>query len=142
MCSLADWLCATLYCSKRELDGKLRDPQVRHEIHKQLEGENFLLTTSHLDNHNRYVKFSGWGPRSARNQYAYNGKGRVTVEQHMLCCHKLQLHYANLLCVKSCCNEKHTDYFPIECLRVHRKGPIDEAKYGIVPVLFRSLKHD
>jgi hypothetical protein len=140
MCSLVDWLCATLFCSKRELEEKLRDPQVRHETHQQLSGESFVLTTSHLRQRNRYVKFSGWCPRPARSQFAYNGKGRVTVELHMLCCHKLQLRYANLLCVKSSCNEKHVDYFPLECLRVHRKGPIDEAKYGLSPVLFRSVQ--
>jgi hypothetical protein len=122
MCSLVDWLCATLFCSKKELEGQLRDPIVRHTLRQHLQSENFVLTTNHLRKHNRHVVFSDWCPRPARVQYAYNGKCRVTVEQHMLCRHRLELHHANLLCVRSDLNKTNSVYYPIECLHIHRKG--------------------
>lgn len=131
MCSLVDWLCATLFCSKQELEEQLRDPRVRHALRQQLRSEEFVLSTSHLRKNNRYVEFSDWCPRSARIQFAYNGNCRVTVEQHMLCRHRVELRYANLLCVRSVLSGTHSIYYPIECLHIHRKGIIDEGKYGI-----------
>lgn len=131
MCSLVDWLCATLFCSKRDLEEQLRDPSVRYTLRKLLCSNEFVLTTNHLRKHNRYIVFSDWCPRSARTQFAYNGKCRVTVEQHMFCRHRLELHHANLLCVRSDLSKTHSIYYPIECLRIHRKAVIDAVKCGL-----------
>jgi hypothetical protein len=117
--TLVDNLASVLQCPREELYAKLHDSKIRDQAIAFL--KLVRLETTHLNERNQRVKFSGLTYSGSRNLMAFRGFMQITVAQYYYARHKIILTYSDLPCVihmPSGSRPAHVEYFPLELLRV------------------------
>ena len=117
--TLVDSLAAVLQCPRQELYAKLHDGKIREQAIAFL--KLVRLETTHLQENNQRVKFSGLTYSGSRNLMAFRGFMQITVAQYFYARHKIILSYSDMPCLihmPTVRRPAHVEFFPLELLRV------------------------
>jgi hypothetical protein len=106
-----------LGCEVGALQEKLNHPNIILSANLFLNDKT--IRTNYLDNNNEYreIKSGQIGPKSAREQYAYEGFLGISVEVHFYCRRRIRLQYPRMRCLAVHSKSSHVRYYPLGKLK-------------------------